>query len=53
MLVWYYLWLTIFVVSGVAFAGIAVTVVILGMTDLREMLRGLKTQQDGEGEKVQ
>jgi len=43
---WYYFWMANFVLAGSLFAGIAVLVLILGVKDLREMFRNLRTGAD-------
>jgi hypothetical protein len=45
---WYYLWMAVFVVSTLAFASIAVVVVIRGVSDLKMMLRGLQNTKEAE-----
>jgi hypothetical protein len=42
---WFYVWITIFLFSTVAFALIAIVVVIRGVSDLKIMLQGLRPAQ--------
>lgn len=41
---WYYFWMGNFVLAGSAFAVITLIVLVRGLRDLREMLKGLRAE---------
>ena len=45
---WQWFWIVILVIAGTSFAAITVVVTVRGFADLREMLKRLLQQKDGE-----
>lgn len=48
MQAWYDFWMASFVLAGSAFAIIAAIVLVRGIGDLRQMLAGLRKEQDDQ-----